>query len=362
LTGAAVAERVAPPEESRASARAAGLRWIDDGRPGIRRERAGSRFRYLGPDGDAVRDPETLQRIADLAVPPAWTDVWISPDPNSHLQATGRDARRRKQYRYHPRWREVRDETKYHRLVEFGEALPALRARVDRDLVRPGLPRERVLAAVVRLLDVSLVRVGHEEYARENGSYGLVTLHGRHVDVRGANIRFRFRGKSGVSHDVDVRDRRVARVIDRCLDLPGEELFDYVDDAGAVRKVSADDVNEYLHELSGRDFTSKDFRTWAGTVLAACALRELGSFTSPREGRRLTVQAIKRVSERLGNTPAVCRRCYVHPDVLDAHVDGSLLRLRIREDGSRRGRPAMRPEERAVLRLLRDRLRRSPPR
>ena len=343
-------------DDPRASARAAGLRWVDDSIPGIRRELSGKRFRYRAPDGALVGDAQTLQRIAELVIPPAWTDVWISPIPNSHLQATGRDARRRKQYRYHPRWREARDETKFHRMIAFGEALACVRAQVDRDLSKPGLPRERVLAAIVRLLDVTLIRVGNEEYAQDNGSFGLVTLRERHVDVRGSKISLRFKGKSGVQHKVDVADRRVARVLDRCLDLPGEELFEWRDDDGTVRKLTSDDVNEYLREITGQEFSSKDFRTWAGTVLAACALHELGPFTGQREAKRLTVQAIKRVSERLGNTPAVCRRCYVHPDVLEAHADGSLLQLRLRSGADAPAAAGLRAEERAVLRLLRRRL------
>ncbi|HKR98857.1 MAG TPA: DNA topoisomerase IB [Candidatus Dormibacteraeota bacterium] len=347
------------PDAARRSARAAGLRWVDDGIPGIQRERAGAHFRYRAPDGRVIDDSETLQRIAELVIPPAWTDVWISPIANAHLQATGRDARRRKQYRYHPRWREVRDETKYHRMVAFGGALPDIRAHVDRDLSKPGLPRERVLAAVTRLLDVALLRLGNDEYAKQNGSFGLVTLQARHIDVSGSRITFRFKGKSGVAHNVRIHDRRVARVLERTLDLPGERLFEYLDSDGAVRHVDSDDVNEYLREISGEEFSSKDFRTWAGTVLAATALRESGPFSSEREAKRQTVDAIKRVSSQLGNTPAVCRRCYIHPDVLSAHADGSLLKLRLRANGEAEVKNGLREEERAVLRLLRKRLKRA---
>jgi DNA topoisomerase I len=356
VAGPPGAFQAARSDDPRGSARAAGLRWIDDSVPGIGRERSGTRFRYRAAGGRLITDPKMLQRIADLVIPPAWNEVWISPLPNSHLQATGRDARRRKQYRYHPRWRELRDETKFDRMIAFGEALASIREHVERDLARPGLPRERVLAAIVRLLDVTLIRVGNEEYAKDNRSFGLATLQERHVTVRGSNIRLRFRGKSGVQHVVALEDRRVARVLDRCSDLPGEELFEWLDAEGTPHKIRSDDVNEYLREIAGRDFSSKDFRTWAGTVLAACALHELGAFETEREAKRLTVQAIKRVSERLGNTPAVCRRCYVHPDVLAAHADGSLLQLHLRATAATSG-GGLRPEERAVLRLLRERLR-----
>jgi DNA topoisomerase I len=346
-----------PAENYQDEARAAGLRWVDDSIPGITREAGGSTFRYRDPDGRLIRDAETLQRIRDLAIPPAWTDVWIATIPDAHLQATGRDARRRKQYRYHPRWHEVRDETKYHRMIAFGESLQRIREQVDRDLARPSLSRQRVLAAVVRLLDVTLIRVGNDEYAKENSSYGLVTLTGRHVDISGPNIQFRFKGKAGVRHNVEVADRRVARVLQRTQDLPGEQLFEYLDPDGEVRRITSEDVNAYLRDITGEEFSSKDFRTWAGTVLAACALHELGPFGSRTEAKRQTVQAIKEVSRRLGNTPAVCRRCYVHPDVLSAHADGSLLKLRLRSRGSAvAAQHGLREEERAVLRMLRKRL------
>jgi DNA topoisomerase-1 len=340
-------------------ARAAGLRWIDDSLPGIRRERAGARFRYVTVTGRPLKDARTLRRIADLAIPPAWTDVWISPLVNSHLQATGRDARRRKQYRYHPGWQEARDQTKYHRMVAFGAALAKIRKQVQRDLSSPGLSRERVLAAVVRLLDVTLIRVGNEEYARENRSYGLVTMQARHLDLGGSRISLRFKGKSGVRHEVKVTDRRVARVLEHTADLPGEQLFEYADEDGAVRQVTSDDVNDYLRAISAEEFSSKDFRTWAGTVLAACELRELGPAGSKTALKRQTVEAIKRVSRRLGNTPAVCRRCYVHPDVLEAYADGTLLSVRLRAHSDIAANDGLREEEKAVLRLLRTRRRRA---
>ena len=323
-------------------ARRAQLRWVSDAMPGIARRRHGDSFVYTRPNGSRVRDPATLQRISGLAVPPAWSDVWICADPDGHIQATGRDMRRRKQYRYHPHWCEVRDEAKYDRVIEFGKALPRIRSRVDIDLNRRSLTRERVLAATVRLLDLTLARVGNAEYAKANGSYGLTTMRARHVDIDGERIRLNFRGKGGKRVTADVRDRRVATVLQRCTTLPGEELFQYVDENDDVHTVTSDDVNAYLREISGSDFTAKDFRTWAGTVTAACALRELGAFDSMREAKLQVRQAIERAAGQLGNTAAICRRCYVHPQVLDAYMDGSLLKARFRPEA----------EERAVLRLL----------
>src|SRR3954454_18988689 len=258
-----------PPHQSAADA---GLRYVSDTGPGIRRKRSGTGYSYIGPDGKRITDQKTLERIRKLAVPPAYTDVWICPSPNGHLQATGRDARGRKQYRYHPKWREVRDETKFGRMVVFSEVLPKIRARVDTDLARPGLPREKVLATVVRLLEATSIRVGNDEYARTNGSYGLTTLRNKHVEISGGSVQFRFRGKSGKVHDVKLQDRRLARVIQQCHDLPGHELFEYVDEDGAVRRIASEDVNEYLKEISGQDFTAKEFRTWTATVLMARAL------------------------------------------------------------------------------------------
>ena len=344
-------EPVASQDDAVESARAAGLRWVDDSRPGIRREGTAPRFRYVHADGSRVADEATLQRIRHIVIPPAWTDVWICPTATGHIQATGRDARRRKQYRYHPRWREVRDERKYTRMLDFGAALPRIRSRVAEDLQRPGLDREHVLAALVRLLDLTNIRVGNEEYAKENGSFGLTTLRRKHVDVRGARMRFHFRGKSGVQHEVELEDRRVARVIARIQDLAGEELFEWRDDAGELHPVTSDEVNAYLQEASRGAFTSKDFRTWVGTVLAYAALREIGPSETLTEAKRQLVGAIKQVSARLGNTPAVCRRCYVHPDVLSTYMDGRLLEVRT----TRRRRDAgtgLSPDERAVLRLL----------
>ena len=325
------------------SARLAGLRHVTDDRPGIRRRRRGKGFRYLDPAGQPLRDPREQRRIEGLAVPPAWTEVWICPLANGHLQATGRDARGRKQYRYHPDWRTVRDETKFGRMVAFGEALPRLRARLDGDLALPGLPREKVLAAVVKLLETTLIRVGNEEYARDNGSFGLTTLRSRHVAVAGATLRFRFRGKSGKEHEVAISDRRLARVVRACRELPGHELFQYVDESGERQAVDSADVNEYLRDVTGEDFTAKDFRTWGGTVLALGALCAPGAdrpaaqegedraaaSSAPgvdreREARRAIVEAVKRVAAQLGNRPAICRKYYVHPAVLAAFLDGRL--------------------------------------
>ncbi|HEY2748441.1 MAG TPA: DNA topoisomerase IB [Polyangia bacterium] len=301
----------------------AGLRWIGDDVPGIRRIRAGKGFRYVDERGHAVRDKKTLARIAALVIPPAWRGVWICASPNGHMQATGRDARGRKQYRYHARWREKRDETKYDKMILFGLALPKIRARVDEDLGRPGLPREKILATVVRLLETTLIRVGNEEYARTNHSYGLTTLRDRHVDVDGAELRFEFRGKSGVRRAVSLHDRRLARIIRRCQDLPGHELFQYLDDDGARRAIDSQDVNDYLREVTGQEITAKDFRTWNGTVLAAAALCA-ASRDGARPSKRQVARCIEEVAARLGNTKAVCRKCYVHPKVIDAYLDGSL--------------------------------------
>jgi len=309
---------------SEQSAKAAGLRYVADDVPGIRRRKSGKTFAYAHPQGGPVRDPHTLGRIRALAVPPAWRDVWICPREDGHLQATGRDARGRKQYRYHPRWHEVRDETKFGRMAAFAGALPRIRRRVGRDLALPGLPRAKVLATVVRLLETTLIRVGNEEYARENDSFGLTTLRVRQVRVRGARMQFRFRGKSGVRHEIELADPRLARIVRRMQDLPGEELVQYVDDAGETRRVESGDVNAYLKEITGQDFTSKDFRTWAGTLLAARALGRLGRGASSGEALRNVAQAIGAVALRLGNTKAVCRKCYVHPAVIDGYLEGRL--------------------------------------
>ena len=338
-------------------ARSAGLHYTSDTRPGIRRKRAGKGFAYTDTDGRTIRDRTTLQRIRQLAIPPAWTDVWISPDPLGHLQATGRDARGRKQYRYHARWREVRDENKYGRMLDFAKALPRIRARTSEDLSKQGLPREKVLAAVVRLLEKTLIRVGNEEYARENNSFGLTTMRGRHVEVRGSRIGFRFRGKSGIEHEVHIVDRRLARVISRCGDLPGQDLFQYVAEDGTARPIDSEDVNAYIREISGEDFTAKDFRTWAGTVLAARALQEFAEFDSEAQAKKNVVQAIESVAKRLGNTRAICRKCYVHPAIIDAYLDGTTVQVvKDKVDQELRDLDDLTGEEAAVLALLRKRL------
>jgi DNA topoisomerase I len=307
-----------------ASARAAGLHYASDLSPGLRRKRAGSGFRYVIPDGAPVRDPDTIGRIKHLAIPPAWTDVWISPDPHGHLQATGRDARGRKQYRYHARWREVRDAVKYDRMLAFAEALPRIRAQTDHDLELPGVPRQKVLATVVRLLEETRIRVGNVEYRKENASFGLTTLRDRQVRVVGSELRFSFRGKSGKRHLVELDDRRLARVIKRVLEIPGQELFQYVDESGEPQAIESADVNDYLRAISGDDFTAKEFRTWAGTILAARFLREAGAAPDTRGAKGNLVRAIARVAEELGNTPEVARRYYIHPAVLDAYRAGAL--------------------------------------
>ena len=310
----------APPE----SAKEAGLRYVSDAQPGIRRKRRGKGFTYLDANGETVRDPKTLERIRSLVIPPAWTGVWICASPNGHLQATGRDAKGRKQSRYHPRWRAVRDETKYERMLSFGAALPGIREQVQQDLGVPGLPRRKIMATIVRLMETTLIRVGNEEYARANHSYGLTTMHGRHAKVQGSTITFKFKGKSGKSHTIDVSDRRLAKIIQRCQDIPGYELFQYIDEEGATQPVDSADVNGYLREISQQDFTAKDFRTWAGSVLAYGLLREIEPFSSATQAKKNVVEAIKSVAERLGNTPSVCRKCYVHPALLDCYLAGTM--------------------------------------
>jgi DNA topoisomerase-1 len=295
-----------------------------------------------------------LTRIRSLAVPPAWRDVWICPDPDGHVQATGRDAKGRKQYRYHPRWREVRDGNKYERMIAFGRALPQIRERVEKDLALPGLSREKILATVVRLLEVTLIRVGNEEYAKHNDSYGLATMRDRHVRVNGSALRFQFRGKSGILHAVDLEDRRLARIVRQSRDLPGYELFQYVGDDGQRHSIDAADVNAYLKSIAGDEFTAKDFRTWAGTVLAARALHEVAIFDSKAQAKRNVLQAVETVAKRLGNTRAVCRKCYIHPEVVNAYLDGTLAAWLNRKAGRelRSHLHELSPEEAAVLALL----------
>ena len=335
------------------SARAAGLHYTTDARPGIKRVRHGKSFRYIGTEGRTVRSADELRRIRSLVIPPAWENVWISRDPRGHLQAVGRDARGRKQYRYHPKWRQARDETKYYRLIGFAEALPAIRARASRDLSCTRLTREKVLAAVVQLLEKTLIRVGNDEYARDNKSFGLTTLRDGHVAVTRGRIRFSFRGKSGVEHDIQLDDRRLARTVRACREIPGYELFQYFDDDGKRHAIGSADVNEYLKSITGQDYTSKDFRTWAGTVLAAQMLKEFETFDSQAQAKRNIVRAIESVAKRLGNTKAVCRKCYIHPAVLDAYVDGSMLKtLASRAGRATRKVGDLTDAEAAVLALL----------
>ena len=345
-------------ETRREAAREAGLRFSTDARPGITRRGAGRGFTYRDPDGDRIRDPETLARIRSLAVPPAWTDVWICPDPRGHLQATGRDARGRKQSRYHPDYRASRERVKYDRMLAFARLLPGIRERVDADLATAGLPRRKVVAAVVRLLELTLIRVGNDEYARLNRSFGLTTLRDRHARVTGERIRFRFRGKSGVVQDVTIRDRRLARVVGRCQDLPGQDLLQYVDADGEIRDVRSEDVNDYLREITGEDITAKDFRTWAGTVLAYRALTALQPGETDREVRHNVVEAVRQTAESLGNTPAVARRSYVHPEVLQAYLDGSIGEALVAAAEEQEAPPqgTTPEEEAAVVAVLRERL------
>jgi DNA topoisomerase I len=344
-----------PRDAARAVARASGLRYATDTRPGITRRPAGRGFTYRDPDGSTIRDPAVRARIRGLAIPPAWTDVWICPWPNGHIQVTGRDARGRKQYRYHAEWRNRRGSDKFERMIEFGRVLPRLRRRCDRDLRRRGLPRAKVLAAVVRLLELTLIRVGNDAYARLNRSFGLTTLRDRHATVAGSRVRFRFRSKSGAIHESDLRDRRIAAIVKRCQELPGQELFQYVDEDGGVHDVASDDVNEYLRGATGGDFTAKDVRTWAGTVLAYRALRAQGAVDHPPAARRTLVAAIKAAAERLGNTPAVARSSYVHPGLAEVYLDGGLGAGRASSQGvvDSASMPD-RAEELALLRLLQD--------
>ena len=345
-----------PPEDPD-SPLPAGLRFAHDDGAGIKRLRAGKGMRYEDASGGPVRDVSTLARIKALAIPPAWTDVWICPWPNGHIQATGRDGRGRKQYRYHSRWRTARDASKYERTMAFGRALGKIRRVTDRDLKRSGLHERKVMAALVRLLETTLIRVGNTEYARDNRSFGLTTMRDSHATLLGGTIKFKFRGKSGIHHTVALNDRRLARVVKQCQELPGQELFQYVDEMGQVRDVKSDDVNDYLREIAGQEFTAKDFRTWAGTVLAVIALREFASFDSKVHAKKNIVRAIESVARRLGNTPSVCRRCYIHPAILDAYLEGTMLdSLRQKTTAELDDMKGLTSEEVAVLVLLERRL------
>jgi DNA topoisomerase-1 len=313
------------PTDPYESAKVAGLRYVNDDERGISRQRKGDGFICIGPDGKPVEDEETLARIRSLVIPPAWEDVWICVKSNGHIQAVGRDARGRKQYRYHPLYRAVRDATKFTRMIAFSEVLPEIRKRVEHDLKLPGLSRNKVLATVVQLLERTCIRVGNDEYVRENGSFGLTTLRNRHVSIEGATLRFHFKGKSGVKHDIELTDRKLARIVRECQCIPGHDLFEYTDAEGNICRVRSEDVNEYLREIAGQDFTAKDFRTWHGTAQAALELEALGACDSDTQAKKNIVAAIKGVASRLGNRPATCRKYYVHPAILEAYADGSLI-------------------------------------
>jgi DNA topoisomerase-1 len=336
-------------EPAQAHARAAGLTYVSDLEPGIRRKPAGTGFSYWSPAGKPIGAAATLKRIRSLAIPPAWADVWICPAANGHIQATGRDARGRKQYLYHADWRDIRDRDKYERLGEFARLLPRIRQRVDEDMSLRGTPREKVLATVVSLLDKTLIRVGNGEYAKDNASYGLTTLRTRHLKVQGAELRFHFNGKSGKTWRLRVRDRRIARIIRSIQDLPGQHLFQYVDDDEVVRTVRSTDVNDYLRDITGADVSAKDFRTWAGTVLAAMALGAVEPATNETQAKMNVRRAIEAVAMRLGNTPTICRKCYVHPEIIACYLAGGLRVVRAGQGRSRSGLPR---EEAAVLRIL----------
>src|SRR5437773_5359053 len=341
-------------DEAVAAAEEAGLQYVSDEKPGYRRRLIGKDFKYLDTEGKRIRDEQRILRIRRLAIPPAWTDVWICPSSTGHIQATGRDARRRKQYRYHERWRELRDLNKFDRLADFAKALPKIRRRVTKDLKLRGLPREKVLATVVRLLERTLIRVGNEEYARENKSFGLTTIRNRHVKVKGDHLRFRFRGKSGRQHEVAITDGRIARIVSKCQDLPGQDLFQYVSDDGEARNVTSQDVNDYLREITNENFTAKDFRTWAGTLLTAIALNAQGAFETKKQAKANVKTAVCAVAQLLGNTPAICRKCYVHPAVVEAYLGGR----QIAGLGEAIGTPDninLRAVEAAVLKFLRAR-------
>ncbi|PYP81867.1 MAG: DNA topoisomerase I [Gemmatimonadetes bacterium] len=344
-----------------ASAKAAGLRYVTDSEPGIQRRRVGRGFSYVDPDGRVIREREHIRRFRSLVIPPAWSEVWICPIPEGHLQVTARDARGRKQYRYHPNFRAHRDHTKFERMVELSDVLWRVREQVERDIALPGLQRTRVMATIVWLLERTLIRVGSHELARANNSFGLTTLRRRHVSIDGATLRFEFRGKSGVAHAVAVTDRRIARIVQRCRELPGRELFQYVDERGRRQIVYADDVNTYLREITGRDVTAKDFRTWTGTMLAAATLREMGSASTKRAAAQNVLCAIDRTAERLGNTRAVCRQYYIHPALIEAYLEGDVLPPLPEQAWQERKPhgPALRRHEAEVLAFLKRRVGRS---
>lgn len=309
------------------AARLAKLKYVNDGKPGFSRKPYGKKFSYIDVNGKSIKDPLHLVRIKSLAIPPAWTNVWICPIPDGHLQATGYDGKGRKQYRYHPQWRQVRDQVKYEHMLDFGLHLPLIRQKVDEALAKPGLSREKVLATVVYLLENTMIRVGNDEYAKSNKSFGLTTLRNRHVEIQGSHIKFRFRGKSKIEHDINLRDARLARIIKRIMDLPGQDLFQYVDDAGELHPISSSDVNAYLKEITGRDYTAKDFRTWLGTMHTTLTLRTLERFENITQAKKNVVRAVEAASKKLGNTPSICRKCYVHPLVIECYLAGAMFDL-----------------------------------
>ena len=341
-----------------ASAEAIGLRYVTDDIPGIERKRAGKKgFAYIDTNGDRIRDPDEIRRIDALAIPPAYKNVWICPFANGHLQATGRDAKGRKQYRYHPLWRSIRDQSKFTRMLVFSQSLPQIRQRLEHDLSLPGLPKEKVLATIIRLMELTRVRVGNEEYARSNQSYGLTTLRDEHVDIKGSKIQFHFRGKSGVEHEIELADKRLAKIVKRCQDIPGQELFQYRDATGEYQAIDSGDVNAYLKAITEQDFTAKDFRTWAGTVLAAAELADIGTFTSETGAKKNIVQAIKTVASYLRNRPATCRKYYIHPAILDAYMDESLHQVMEEHAAAIVEKShALKPEELAVVAMLEQQL------
>ena len=344
--------------DSKEAAEEAGLRYVSDDQPGYTRKAKGDDFEFFDLEGKPIRDEQRVLRIKSLAIPPAYTDVWICPTAHGHIQATGRDARQRKQYRYHERWREIRDENKYEKMASFGQTLPKIRRRVNTDLALPGLPRNKILATVVHLLERTFIRVGNEEYARENKSFGLTTLKDHHVDVTGSKLTFTFRGKSGVKHEVDVKDRRIAKIISKLQDLPGQDLFQYVDEEGKRCDISSQDVNDYLREISGEEFSAKDFRTWAGTVLAAIALNHVGAFENKTQAKANIKSAVTAVSKMLRNTPAICRKCYVHPAIFETYLSGDSIEglKKKTEEALESDDLDLRTDEKAVLKFLQERL------
>jgi DNA topoisomerase-1 len=358
ILNVSAASAVVDPQDA---AEYAGLTYVSDENPGIRRYKSGKGFRYVRPGGAKIEDAATLKRLKALAIPPAWRDVWVCPKTNGHIQATGRDAKGRKQYRYHARFREVRESTKYQHILKFAESLPIIRRKIAGHLGLTGLPREKVLATVVHLLEATLIRVGSDEYAKQNKSYGLTTLKNRHVEVNGCELRFNFKGKSGKVWRLGIHDRRIAKVIRACQELPGQELFQYVDEQGQTRNVTSSDVNAYLKEISGEEITAKDFRTWHGTVLAALALQEFEKFDSQAGAKKNIKAAIQRVAARLGNTPTICRKCYIHPEILSTYIEGSfLLEVKAKVEAELRDDlPGLKSEEAAVLTLLQARLSRT---